>query len=55
MVYLLEDVTDSDAVGMDLVYIKVPWKSRMKKAEESTRGLAGKLCEIDIVMWSAEV
>ena len=54
MVYLLEDVADGDAVGMNLINIEVPWKSGVKKAAEGTGRLASELCEVDVIMLSAE-
>lgn len=55
MVYLLEDVADGDAVGMNLINIEVPWKSGVKKAEEGTGRLTSELCEVGVIMPSAEV
>jgi len=55
LVHLRKDVIDSDTVGVTLMDIYVPWKTRVKESHEWRSRLKDELSKVDVIMVSLEI
>lgn len=55
LVHLRKDVVHGDTVGMSLMDIYVPWKTRVKESHEVTGRLEDELGKVNVIMVALEI
>lgn len=55
LVHLRKDVVDCDTIGVTLLDIYVPWKTRVKESHEGRRRLKDELGKVYVIMVALEI